>query len=101
MLAGCRNCFQSKIIDYAFISTHSQETHGAVKGTLSAAGYRIEVSSDFDNETTSYDGFLFASNAATCDRLFQAFKPMPRLQILQDRPADMIAFLTATGLEVR
>jgi hypothetical protein len=29
---------------------------------IERVGYVLEVSSDFDNDTTSYDGFVFASS---------------------------------------
>ncbi len=47
-------------VGYAFISTHSQELHEKVRNRLASFGYRIEISSDFDNDTTSFDGFVLA-----------------------------------------
>ena len=46
--------------DHVFISTHSQPLHREVRERMEGFGYRIELSSDFARETTSFDGFLLA-----------------------------------------
>lgn len=60
MLDGARRTLAEKRVGYCFVSTHSQPLHQAVHAALHAAGYRIEVSADFDHQTTSFDGFLLA-----------------------------------------
>src|ERR1700730_15598264 len=62
MLDGAARSLAQTRIDYAFISTHSQELHYAVAERLKSFDYRIEISSDFDFETSSYDGLVFASS---------------------------------------
>ena len=62
MLAGARSSLANHRIGRLFISTHSQQLHAETAAILRAADYRIEVSSDFDGESTSFDGFLFASS---------------------------------------
>lgn len=45
-----------------FLSTHSNPIHAECSEILESRGYRIEVSSDFDTHSTSYDGFILATN---------------------------------------
>jgi hypothetical protein len=77
--AGQETLGNSKI-DYLFVSTHSQELHRRVAEELTRFGYRVEVSSDFDFETTSYDGFLFAASRDT-RRVFKDFNHFGRTTI--------------------
>jgi len=60
MLEGCERSFSEAKITYCFIATHSQELHAQVSNKLQSAGFRIEASADFDKETTSWEGFVFA-----------------------------------------
>jgi len=62
MLKDASHSFFHKIIDYVFISTHSQLIHEEIVSQLESFQYRIEINSDFDNETTSFDGLVFASS---------------------------------------
>ena len=55
-----------------------------VKGSLV-----IEVSSNFEDHTTSYDGFVLASSGEA-KRVFQDFKPLGRLDILNASPQELI-----------
>ncbi len=59
---------------------------------LGAFGYRIEVSSDYDRESTSFDGLLFASSPRK-DALFDNFVPMGREQICSSSPVDRVDYL--------
>ena len=62
MLQGAGEVLKRRRINYLFISTHSQEIHLGIVRQLVEFGYRVEISSDFDAQTTSYDGFVFASS---------------------------------------
>src|SRR5204863_9554156 len=62
LLDGARDTLGKALVDYLFVSTHSQALHQRITSELVGFGYRIEVSSDFDNDTTSYDGFVFAAS---------------------------------------
>lgn len=86
MLEGAAQALKDKRVTFLFVSTHSQELHHSVLSKLSGFGYRIEVASDFDFETTSFDGFVFASHPAVAP-VFADFNPLSRLQILQASPA--------------
>ena len=88
MLDAARTTLRGKKIDYLFISTHSQKLHGDVARTLGEHGYRIEVSSDFDNDTTSFDGFVFASSPGAT-RIFSEYVPFGRTKIAAG-PVDRI-----------
>ena len=89
MLQGGYNAFQARQVDYVFIATHSQELHAAVSELLGGYEYRIEVSSDFANETTSYDGFIFASSPNVTG-VFREFTCPSRLEIVQKSPNALI-----------
>ena len=91
MLQGAAEHLRRKAVDYLFISTHGQKLHNKVKAQLEALGYRVEVSSDFD-ETTSFDGLLFASSPDKAP-VFSDFVPMGRGQICASRPAAMVKYL--------
>ncbi|MBV9123505.1 MAG: FkbM family methyltransferase, partial [Planctomycetes bacterium] len=88
MLAGASTYLERHLIDYLFVSTHSQELHREITQGLSHLGYQIEVSADFDRETTSHDGFLLASSPKAA-RVFREFQPLGRSQITESRPGDL------------
>jgi hypothetical protein len=89
MIEGCSASLNDYAIDYLFISTHSQHIHGSIVSSLRDKMYRIEVSSDFDNETTSYDGFVFASSPRT-KQVFDGLTVIGRTSIAKSRPADLL-----------
>ncbi|WP_373976104.1 FkbM family methyltransferase [Chitinibacter sp. SCUT-21] len=60
MLDGAEISLRSQIIDWVFLSTHSQELHYSCIKKLEYFGYNILVSSCFEHGTTSYDGFILA-----------------------------------------
>jgi hypothetical protein len=74
MLDGARGVLAERRIDWLFVSTHSQRLHTGDADRLRWAGYQIEIESDYDNHTTSSDGFVMASAPH--------FKP-----VLSERPA--------------
>jgi hypothetical protein len=76
-------------IDYLCVSTHSQALHQGVAEKLTRFGYRVEVSSDFDNETTSFDGFIFAASASTRP-VFSNFNHFGRTTIAVSSANDLL-----------
>ena len=92
MLEDCSKSLESRVIDYLFISTHSQELHLNVIKKLEEFNYRVEVSSDFDYETTSCDGFIFASSPSI-EPIFNEFIPMGRVQIGESQPELLVDYL--------
>lgn len=89
MLNGAKDLLASHLIDYVFISTHSEKLHDAVRAQLISYGYRIEVSSSFDTQTTSCDGLIFATSPQISP-LLEGFSPLGRLEILQAEPDELI-----------
>jgi hypothetical protein len=89
MLDGSSNTLSNKLADYIFVSTHSQELHDTVIEKLGHYEYRVEVASNFDAETTSYDGFVFASSPRV-HALFDDFKPFSRIKILNSQPQELV-----------
>lgn len=96
MLQGCQNTLKEHLIDYLFISTHSQMIHDYVVAELNNLNYRVEVSSDFDNDTTSFDGFVFASSPRV-NQIFANFALLGRRKIVESRPQVLLQRL----LEIR
>ena len=80
LLEGAKDAFENALIDYFFVSTQSQLLHQSVTSELVRLGYRVEVSSDYDNDTTSYDGFVFASSPQA-KQIFSDFKHFGRARI--------------------
>ena len=99
MLEGCEDLLERKAIDYLFLSTHTQDLHRDVLLDLQAVGYRVEVSSDFEHQTTSFDGFVFATSPDV-PQLLPGFKPPERARIPVETPADIVRGL-ADNLALR
>jgi hypothetical protein len=94
MLEGCVESFSRRLIDYVFVSTHSQSLHDKAIAELTASAMRVEVSSGFAFETTSLDGFVFASCTAL-PPVFPAFLPIGRRDILLSNPDQLISYLSS------
>lgn len=92
MMQGCADAFGHDLIDIAFISTHGQTIHDAVASKLTASGMRIEISSGFDLDTTSFDGFLFAVRTGL-PPLFPGFKVLGRCDLMHVSPAEVVSYL--------
>ena len=93
MLKSCVKSLEQKCIDYLFISTHSQTLHQEVIDILKHFNYRVEISSDVDSDTTSYDGFIFSSSNLV-EKIFTDFAPMGRAQINNAHPNDLFDYLS-------
>jgi Methyltransferase FkbM domain len=94
MLQGSENVLTRRRVENLFISTHSQQLHAEVVDRLGKLGYRVEISSDFDRQTTSYDGFVFATSPETAP-VFGDVSILGREQISHTRPADVLKSLAA------
>ncbi|MFZ9377001.1 MAG: FkbM family methyltransferase, partial [Candidatus Fonsibacter ubiquis] len=60
MLSQIKNYLENYKIKYLFISTHSNKIHYDCIKFLKRMKYKILCSSDFENETFHYDGFILA-----------------------------------------
>jgi hypothetical protein len=100
MLDGCADSFRRRLIDYVFVSTHSEILHHQVVAALTDARMRVEVSSACREETTSYDGFIFAVRTELPE-MFHNFCPLGRRQILNSNPEKLVAYLSTTLHERR
>jgi hypothetical protein len=89
MLDDCNQSLQQQSIDYIFTSTHSAQLHEEVIQRLKLVNYQVEVSSDFDYQTTSYDGFIFASSRLN-KRIFGNFHPLGRVDIANSSASDLV-----------
>jgi hypothetical protein len=94
MLEGARSFLSERRARYIFISTHSQVLHTAILEGLKGFGYRIEVSSGFDDHTTSFDGFVLASSPET-EPVFSGFSPLGRLDIANAGPERLVEAITS------
>lgn len=97
MLPGCAKTLGEHRADFLFISTHSQEIHRTVHHVLKNFKYRVEISSDVDNDTTSFDGFIFASSPKK-PPIFPGFSPMGRTQIENATPQELIAYAASLNI---
>lgn len=95
LLKGARSTLLKKLVDYVFISTHSQDLHQSVVSDLRGFGYRVEVSSDYDHETTSFDGFVFASSP-NAPQIFSNFTFVGRTQIAVSSAAQLVDVVLGT-----
>lgn len=95
MLEDSKKSLSLCVIDYLMISTHSQSLHYEIINYLKLFNYDIEVSSDFDNETTSFDGFILASSPKV-EKIINNWKPLGRLEILNSSPLDIYNYIMNT-----
>ena len=101
MLDGAKGFLTRQVAKYIFLSTHSQKIHEDAKKILESYGYFIEVSSDFDNHSTSFDGFILAT-APSAERIFKNFQPFGRSEILtrsSDTTLEYLQGVSQGGLE--
>lgn len=94
MLRGADDMLDRRRIDYLFVSTHSQELHAGAIAFLRQYDYRIEVSSDFENETTSFDGLVVASSPSA-KRIFREFSKLGRTEMALAAPKQILDSLVA------
>lgn len=96
MLDGAEGVFSQRQVDYVFISTHSENLHEAVLDNLNKLGYRVEVSSGYDRETTSFDGLVFATNP-DLRPVFPRMPCMGRLKIIESNRDQKLDYLNAVA----
>ncbi len=89
MLEGAKSTLAEQAAGRIFVSTHSQELHARVTQILERAQYRIDVTSDFDFQTTSFDGLVVASRQDQSP-LFADVLPLGRSDITDARPQDLL-----------
>jgi len=80
MLAGAQRALAAGIIDFVFISTHSQQLHHQCRSILEAAGFDIIADADM-LQTYSFDGLLVAQRRGVAGP-----GPVP-ISLRQPRPA--------------
>ena len=95
MLDGAAASLAAGLIDYVCVSTHSQSLHLQIVEKLTAHRYRIEVSADFNHETTCHDGFLLAARP-DLPTIWKGPMPLSREAICKASPRDLIAAITET-----
>lgn len=95
LLAGAVRALEAHRVGCFFISTHSADLHTGVAEDLARHGYRIELSSEPDRHTTSFDGFICAT-APERPALLRGLPLPPGRTDLQDAvPADLLGKLVA------
>ena len=100
MLDGAAGALQDDMLDYLFISTHTQNLHDEVLDRLHKLNYRVEVASDYENQTASFDGLIFASNKRL-EPVCEDFKPMGRLEILKSNRDDRVRYLNRVSAQLK
>lgn len=92
MLEGAQQALSGHRVDYLFVSTHSQSLHHTALARLRDAGYRIELSADFDVQSTCFDGFILAVRPELAP-VFSGPAPLGREEIEQACPRQLIESL--------
>jgi FkbM family methyltransferase len=92
MLKSAHSSLANGLVDHLLISTHSQDLHNQALEIIKKYDYRIEVSCGYDEETTSFDGFIYASKKIL-KSLFSEFKPMGRMDILFSDKTSRVHYL--------
>jgi hypothetical protein len=93
MLDGARKSLEMNKVNYIFISTHSERLHCEVIDRLKSYNYRVEVSSPFEEHTTSGDGIIFASSPVVGEVFKNGFEAMGRRDILKSQPVELLKYL--------
>ena len=88
-LAGARDTLSEAMVDYLFVSTHSQLLHQRIMSELVEFRYCLDVSSDYDNDTTASDGFVFALSPHA-KKIFSKFTYVGRTVIAASRPDHLV-----------
>jgi hypothetical protein len=99
MLQDAMPMLAARKIGHVFVSTHSNELHKQCGALLKSVGYRIEVSSDFETETTSGDGFIYAANPDH-RAIFAGFEILGRKRLAAAHSKELIAYLTDVGQRI-
>ena len=89
MIECGRKTLEGHKIDYLFISTHGQALHDKIVEDLTELKYSVEISSNLDTETTSLDGFIFASSPKV-EKLFLHFPLIGREKIAQSTSEELL-----------
>jgi len=92
MLHDCKKALKNRLIDRVIVSSHSNDLHYASIEVLESQGYKVEVSSDYD-ETTSNDGIILASNP-DIEPLFTDFKPLGRIEIANATSLELAKYVS-------
>ena len=92
MLIGSAKSLADRHIQRIFVSTHSQELHQNVIEFLKKLGYRIDVSADYSDETTSCDGLIYAC-LPDLPPLLAGVEIMGRTTICEAAPHEIVAYL--------
>jgi hypothetical protein len=95
LLEQAKQTLASGRVKRLMISTHSQALHKEILTLVRSIGFEIEVDSDFDTHTTSQDGLIVARTSAT-EPIFDRFKPLGRLEIIQTSPKEFLDYLSST-----
>lgn len=95
MFEGAAATLAAHKADYVFVSTHSQALHHEVKAAFVRHGYRVEVDSDFEAGSTSFDGLVFATSP-NVPPVFDEFKAMDRVDLEGAQPERLLAYLSST-----
>ena len=99
MLQDATPMLAARKIGHVFVSTHSNELHDQCEALLRGAGYRIEVSSNFETETTSGDGFIYAANPEH-STIFEGIEILGRERLATTHSMGLIAYLGAVGQRI-
>jgi hypothetical protein len=96
MLDGASATLAAGLVEYVFISTHSESLHVHVLDRLQSHRYTILVSSGYAEHSTSCDGFILAAAPQAASVIDPDWQPLGRLDILRSTPERLVEYLHGT-----
>lgn len=95
MLRGAARALEEHRIDHVFLSTHSDDLHSFCAKYLSDSGYAILVTADVSTQTTSCDGFIYATTPDLAPRTNLPQKIYGRTELAHAMPEDLISYASS------
>jgi len=92
MLRGASLALSKSAVDYVFLSSHSGVLHKNCLSELDKWGYHVEVSSEPEEHSTSFDGFIMA-RSKFAPPVFRGFSPMGRVEIANASSTTLLEYL--------
>ena len=93
MLEGASHALGNHQVEHVFLSTHSDALHAGCKSNLTAKGYVVLVDADVSSQTTSCDGFIYATLPSLAKSLSLSSHYLGRTEIPRLNTAKVLEYL--------
>lgn len=97
MLRGATRALEEHRIDHVFLSTHSDDLHSFCTNYLLDSGYAILATADVSTQTTSCDGFIYATTPELAPRISLPEKIYGRTELAHMAPDNLIGYISSIG----